>query len=122
MSLVSGAVSGSRDMGGDDENASRTVPSHHHDTTDDEAVGSLGRQMSESSLCATEEEEDDDSKLQLGPQYTIKEHLEKDKVLPCLCSFTFLYIILKKDNKILMNPLDFRRIWFTFLGFRMMRA
>uniref|UniRef100_A0A1J3ET85 Rho GDP-dissociation inhibitor 1 n=1 Tax=Noccaea caerulescens TaxID=107243 RepID=A0A1J3ET85_NOCCA len=79
MSLVSGAVSGSRDMGGDDENTSRTVPSHHHDTTDDEAVGSLGRQMSESSLCATEEEEDDDSKLQLGPQYTIKEHLEKDK-------------------------------------------
>lgn len=46
---------------------------------DDEAVGSLGRQMSESSLCATEEEEDDDSKLHLGPQYTIKEHLEKDK-------------------------------------------
>ena len=42
---------------------------------------SLGRQMSESSICATEEEEeDDDSKLQLGPQYTIKEHLEKDKV------------------------------------------
>uniref|UniRef100_M4E0G0 THIF-type NAD/FAD binding fold domain-containing protein n=1 Tax=Brassica campestris TaxID=3711 RepID=M4E0G0_BRACM len=41
---------------------------------------SLGRQMSESSICATEEEEeDDDSKLQLGPQYTIKEHLEKDK-------------------------------------------
>ncbi|XP_010464431.1 PREDICTED: rho GDP-dissociation inhibitor 1 [Camelina sativa] len=77
MSLVSGA----RDMGlddnknnnkegGDDENTSRT---------DDEAVESLGRQMSEASLCATEEEEDDDSKLQLGPQYTIKEHLEKDK-------------------------------------------
>ncbi|XP_010486361.1 PREDICTED: rho GDP-dissociation inhibitor 1 [Camelina sativa] len=80
MSLVSGA----RDMGlddnknnnnnnkegGDDENTSRT---------DDEAVGSLGRQMSEASLCATEEEEDEDSKLQLGPQYTIKEHLEKDK-------------------------------------------
>lgn len=73
-------VSGTRDMGfddnknkegGDDENTSRT---------DDEAVGSLGRQMSEASLCATEEEEDDDSKLQLGPQYTIKEHLEKDKV------------------------------------------
>ncbi|CAH2054558.1 unnamed protein product [Thlaspi arvense] len=83
MSLVSGAVSGSRDMGfddknkeGDDDNTSRPVSSHHHE---DEAVGSLGRQMSESSLCATEEEEDDDSKLQLGPQYTIKEHLEKDK-------------------------------------------
>ncbi|ESQ49239.1 hypothetical protein EUTSA_v10021395mg [Eutrema salsugineum] len=87
MSVVSGAVSGSRDMGFDDKNkegdegnnTSRPVSSHHHDSTDDEALGSLGRQMSESSLCATEEEEDDDSKLQLGPQYTIKEHLEKDK-------------------------------------------
>ncbi|CAH8259757.1 unnamed protein product [Arabidopsis lyrata] len=79
MSLVSGA----RDMGfddnnnnnnkdGDDENSS----SRTRTRTDDDA---LARQMSESSLCATEEEEDDDSKLQLGPQYTIKEHLEKDK-------------------------------------------
>ncbi|KAH0944057.1 hypothetical protein HID58_003694 [Brassica napus] len=47
--------------------------------SDDEGVGSVGRQMSESSLCVTEEEEEDDSKLHLGPQYTIKEHLEKDK-------------------------------------------
>ncbi|KAF3603038.1 hypothetical protein F2Q69_00038994 [Brassica cretica] len=70
-------VSSSRDMGGDDESTSRT---HRHDGTDDEGVESLGRQMSESSICATEEEEeDDDSKLHLGPQYTIKEHLEKDK-------------------------------------------
>ncbi|KAF8094227.1 hypothetical protein N665_0367s0015 [Sinapis alba] len=77
MSLASGAVSSSRDMGGDDESTSRA---HHHDGTDDEGVESLGRQMSESSICATEEEEeDDDSKLHLGPQYTIKEHLEKDK-------------------------------------------
>ncbi|KAL1221842.1 Rho GDP-dissociation inhibitor 1 [Cardamine amara subsp. amara] len=68
MSLVSGA----RDMGFDDKNKDGAGD-------DDEAVGSLGRQMSESSLCATEEEEDDDSKLHLGPQYTIKEHLEKDK-------------------------------------------
>ncbi|KAJ4893136.1 Rho GDP-dissociation inhibitor 1 [Raphanus sativus] len=75
---MSGAVSGSRDMGFDDENTSKT--SHQHDGTDDEgATGSLGRQMSEASLSAAEEEEDDDSKLQLGPQYTIKEHLEKDK-------------------------------------------
>lgn len=80
MSLVSGAVSSStRDMGGDDESTSRTH--RHNDGTDDEGVESLGRQMSESSICATEdEEEDDDSKLHLGPQYTIKEHLEKDKV------------------------------------------
>ncbi|CAF2102639.1 hypothetical protein BRARA_E03167 [Brassica rapa] len=86
---MSGAVSGSRDMGfvdnnnnkkdGDDGNTSKTASSHQHEGTDDEGAGSLGRQMSEASLSAAEEEEDDDSKLQLGPQYTIKEHLEKDK-------------------------------------------
>lgn len=98
MSLVSGAVSGSREMGfddkkkkeGDDGNTSRTV----HESTDDEGVGSLGRQMSESSICATEEEEDDDSKLQLGPQYTIKEHLEKDKVASFFFP-PFLHFLLK---------------------------
>lgn len=90
MSVVAGAVSGSRDMGFDDknkeggngeENTSKTAS--HHESTDDEAVESLGRQMSESSLYATEEEEDDESalgeKLQLGPKITIKEQLEKDK-------------------------------------------
>ncbi|KAF8091532.1 hypothetical protein N665_0444s0045 [Sinapis alba] len=69
---MSGAVSGSRDMGFD-ENKKK-------DGEDEEgAGGSLGRQISEASLSAAEEEEDDDSNLQLGPQYTIKEHLEKDK-------------------------------------------
>ncbi|CAN8260085.1 unnamed protein product [Cochlearia groenlandica] len=63
----------------EEDNTSKTVSSHHNEGTDDEGVGSLGRQMSESSIYATEEEEDDDSKLQLGPQYTIKEHLDKDK-------------------------------------------
>ncbi|CAH8291266.1 unnamed protein product [Eruca vesicaria subsp. sativa] len=84
---MSGAVSSSRDMGfddnnkkdGDDGNTSKAASSHQNDGTDDEGAGSLGRQMSEASLSAAEEEEDEDSKLQLGPQYTIKEHLEKDK-------------------------------------------
>ena len=43
----------------------------------------LSRQMSESStVYATDQEEDDEygAKLQLGPQYTLKEQLEKDKV------------------------------------------
>ena len=43
----------------------------------------IGRQMSEASLdAATDQEEDDDhgNNLQLGPQYTLKEQLEKDKV------------------------------------------
>ena len=81
-------------MGGDDESTSRT---HRHDGTDDEGVESLGRQMSESSIYATEEEEeDDDSKLHLGPQYTIKEHLEKDKVASFFSFYFFnskLYLL-----------------------------
>lgn len=40
----------------------------------------LSRQVSESSICAPEEEDDEGSKIQLGPQCTLKEHLEKDKV------------------------------------------
>ena len=39
----------------------------------------LSRQPSEASLCATEEEEEE-AHLQLGPNCSIKEHLEKDKV------------------------------------------
>lgn len=69
---------------GGEENTSKPMP-HHHETTDDEAAAGedLGRQMSETSLYATEEEEDDEgglsNKIQLGPQCTLKEHLEKDK-------------------------------------------
>lgn len=45
----------------------------------------LNRQMSEASFCETEEEEDDEGKdvptqLELGPQCSLKEQLEKDKV------------------------------------------
>ncbi|CAN6472126.1 unnamed protein product [Victoria cruziana] len=44
----------------------------------------LNRQMSEASFCETEEEEDDEGKdvptqLELGPQCSLKEQLEKDK-------------------------------------------
>ncbi|XP_050212428.1 rho GDP-dissociation inhibitor 1-like [Mercurialis annua] len=41
----------------------------------------MSRQMSESSIYGTdqEEEEDDERKIELGPQYTLKEQLEKDK-------------------------------------------
>jgi Rho GDP-dissociation inhibitor len=42
----------------------------------------LSRHASESSVYATEEEEDEyGSKIQLGPPCSLKEHLEKDKVL-----------------------------------------
>uniref|UniRef100_A0A803LRH1 Rho GDP-dissociation inhibitor 1 n=1 Tax=Chenopodium quinoa TaxID=63459 RepID=A0A803LRH1_CHEQI len=40
----------------------------------------LGRQMSENSLYTTDHDEEDyENKLELGPQFTIKEQLEKDK-------------------------------------------
>lgn len=42
----------------------------------------LSRQPSEASCYATEEEEEE-ARLQLGPKCSIKEHLEKDKVV-CL--------------------------------------
>ncbi|EXC34936.1 Rho GDP-dissociation inhibitor 1 [Morus notabilis] len=48
----------------------------------DELGEKIGRQMSEVSLNGTDQEEEDDdqgNKLQLGPQFTLKEQLEKDK-------------------------------------------
>ncbi|KAJ7960295.1 rho GDP-dissociation inhibitor 1 [Quillaja saponaria] len=47
---------------------------------DDNGSENLSRQLSETSLSAAEDEEDDEgNKLQLGPQCTLKEQLEKDK-------------------------------------------
>lgn len=48
-------------------------------------AGLIPRSASESSIYATEDEEDEDGgpkKINLGPQCTLKEHIEKDKVLP----------------------------------------
>lgn len=50
------------------------------ETTVEESTG-MTRTMSESSICATEDDEDDEAKkIELGPQFTLKEQLEKDKV------------------------------------------
>ncbi|KAJ8759749.1 hypothetical protein K2173_009850 [Erythroxylum novogranatense] len=47
---------------------------------DEPETGVVTRQVSESSIYATEDEEDDEErKINLGPQYTLKEQLEKDK-------------------------------------------
>ncbi|KAK9691303.1 hypothetical protein RND81_09G188300 [Saponaria officinalis] len=47
---------------------------------DENEVEKIGRQMSETSLSATDvEDEDYEGKLDLGPQYTLKETFEKDK-------------------------------------------
>lgn len=48
---------------------------------EDDASSGLTRKMSEASICATEEEDDEEGrKIELGPQYTLKELNEKDKV------------------------------------------
>lgn len=54
-----------------------------------ESVG-LSRKMSETSICAAEDDEDEEGrKIELGPQCTLKEQLEKDKV-PFLFHSPFL--------------------------------
>ncbi|KAL8136686.1 hypothetical protein V2J09_002687 [Rumex salicifolius] len=62
---------------------SRAATEENDGVKGDRDLERLGRQMSEASLCATEEEEEeeveDGKKFDLGPQYTIKEQLEKDK-------------------------------------------
>ncbi|KAK9267962.1 hypothetical protein L1049_010399 [Liquidambar formosana] len=91
MSLAVGVVSSSKNMGFDDgkegkENTevSETKTTAAKTATTEESVEDtgekFGRQMSETSLYATEEEEEDEEgKIELGPQCTLKEQLEKDK-------------------------------------------
>lgn len=58
----------------------------------------VSRQMSESSIYTTDQEEDDDetnNKIELGPQCTLKEQFEKDKVCSSLLTFhCFSYFLL----------------------------
>lgn len=94
MSLAVGAVassSNSNNMGLDDNTNEGASGEKSGDlvtetTTQNEdgaeAVDKLGRQMSETSVDANEDDEDEEgesSKIQLGPQFTLKEHIEKDK-------------------------------------------
>ncbi|KAA8526569.1 hypothetical protein F0562_008228 [Nyssa sinensis] len=79
MSLAVGAVSSSKNMGFDEneEGGEKTGVQDYGDEREENMKGS----MSETSLYATEEEEEDEegNKIMLGPQYTLKEQLEKDK-------------------------------------------
>ncbi|RDX97180.1 Rho GDP-dissociation inhibitor 1, partial [Mucuna pruriens] len=64
---------------GDDTDTSR-VHAGHEESGDEGRGGTLSRHRSESSVAATEEEDDDEErKIELGPQCTLKEQLEKDK-------------------------------------------
>lgn len=88
MSLAVGVDSSSKNMGLDDKDKSNesevsgeTIPkTPPNEENVDEQSGGMSRQMSENSISVTEDEEDDeDRKIELGPQYTLKEQFEKDK-------------------------------------------
>lgn len=88
MSLAVGVDSSSKNMGLDDKDKSNksevsgeTMPkTPPNEENVDEQSGGMSRQMSENSISVTEDEEDDeDRKIELGPQYTLKEQFEKDK-------------------------------------------
>lgn len=101
MSLAVGVDSSAKSMGFDDESKeevsetnrpTKTPPNEEH-CADEPESGGISRKMSESSICATEEEDDDEErKIELGPQYTLKEQLEKDKVCLSVC-FHFMSFI-----------------------------
>ena len=60
------------------ETASKIPP--NEDNVEEHHPG-ISRKASESSLCPTEDEDDDEErKIELGPQCTLKEQFEKDKV------------------------------------------
>ncbi|CAK9133392.1 unnamed protein product [Ilex paraguariensis] len=80
MSLAVGAVSSSKNMGGFDENKEVGREKSGVQESGDEREENMKRTMSESSFYTTDNEEDEEgNKIELGPQYTIKEQLEKDK-------------------------------------------
>lgn len=98
MSLAVGAASSTKIMGLDEQSneevsetkaTEKTSPDGEEEHQHDEPkTGGISRQMSDGSVCPTEEEEEDEErKIELGPQYTLKEQLEKDKVALSLSFF-----------------------------------
>ncbi|KAM4101676.1 hypothetical protein ACB094_05G162500 [Castanea mollissima] len=92
MSLAFGVVSSSKSMGHEknNEGEEHCEPSetkttakdveNAHEYEHEPQKGGMFRQMSESSIYGTEDEEDDEGrKIEVGPQYTLKEQFEKDK-------------------------------------------
>lgn len=96
MSLAVGVVSSSTSMGFDDKgdgagnaevSEKKTVAETGIGEENVDGTEGMIRTMSETSIYATEDEEDDEGKnIELGPQYTLKEHIEKDKVCVFLLS------------------------------------
>lgn len=86
MTSAIGEASTSKSMGFDKDDGSQVpqdkrMAALQEDFNNDEPGEKYGRQMSETSLYATEEEEEEaEGNILLGPQFTLKEQLEKDKV------------------------------------------
>ncbi|XP_011086231.1 rho GDP-dissociation inhibitor 1 [Sesamum indicum] len=80
MSLAVGVASSSKGMGFDENKAEGSETNKGNESGGDNE-GSISRKMSEASLYTTEDEDDEDTetKIQLGPQCTLKELSEKDK-------------------------------------------
>ncbi|KAK4840028.1 hypothetical protein QYF36_026767 [Acer negundo] len=90
MSLAVDVDSSSKNMGFDEKKNNESggasgetiikTPPNEENVEESTNGGRISRQTSENSICATEDEEDDeDRKIELGPQYTLKEQFEKDK-------------------------------------------
>lgn len=94
-----GAVSNSKNMGFDVEK--EVGEKSGVEESGDESVGNVKRSMSEeASFCATEDEDEDEegrSKIQLGPLYTLKEQLEKDKVCFLVFGISMVKYTLKEQ-------------------------
>lgn len=78
-------------MGGGQKSDKEKV---EEEETDNEAGEGITRQMSETSVSAAEDDDDEENsnKIQLGPQCTLKEQIEKDKV--CVFYPQRLYLFL----------------------------
>lgn len=87
MSLAIGVASSSKTMGFDEdkvveeEGKTEKPEGHYTDSEIETKEGRISRRMSEASLCTTDDDDDDaEANIQLGPQVTLKELAEKDKV------------------------------------------
>lgn len=98
-------------MGFDDEKkAGEENEEHHHRRSESEPP--LSRHASESSIYATEDDDDEvASRIQLGPQCTLKEHLEKDKV--CTCRMELMMSCFLHSSLLILCSV----LFFLYVGF-----
>lgn len=95
MSLAVGAPSScSKDMGLDENKESSDKDASLEANNGEGKVATHNRTMSETSNYGTEEEDEEEEGkvaklIDLGPQFSLRQHIEKDKVLFILLFFLF---------------------------------